>query len=96
MSWVSTGSSLIHLDLVVLLLVPHMAAARPCALQSCSVDLHTSTSTVKIVFVSGNRVPFGHSDLFQCSSGVHCSTNCPYVEVLLLGGESSGEEWNNS
>lgn len=88
MSWVSTGNSLIHFDLVVLLLVPHMAAARPCSLQSRIMDLHTSSSTIKIVLLSRYGISFGHTDLFQRSSCVYGVANCPHVEILLLGGES--------
>lgn len=96
MSWVSTGSSLIHLDLVILLLVPDMAAARPRALQSRPVDLHTGSCPIEIVLLSCHGIPVGHTDLLKCSPSVHSSADSSHVEVLLLGGESQSKKWNNT
>lgn len=51
MLWVSTGSSLNHFDSVVLLLVPHLAAVRPRAVQPGPLDLYSGTSTDEAVLV---------------------------------------------
>lgn len=92
MSWVSTGSSLIHLDLVVLLLVPHMAAARPRPLQPRAVDLHPGPGPVEALLLPRHGVPLRHADLLQREAGLHRLADRSHAEVLLLGCESEGEE----
>lgn len=96
MLWVSTGFSLINLDSVVLLLVPDLAAPRSRPVQSGVVDLHAGYGAIALVFVPRYGVPLRHTDLFEREEGLHRSADGTYAQVLLLGGESEGEERNHT
>ena len=68
--WVSTGSSFIHLDLVVLLLVPHLAASRSRPLQSGAVGPHESNGSSKTIQLSLVGIPFGYTNLLEREKSV--------------------------
>ena len=87
-------SSLIRLDLVVLLLIPDLAAARPRPFQPRPLDLHARVGAIEALLVPGDRVPVRHSDLLERQEGFDGSANSPHAQVLLLGGESKVEEWH--
>lgn len=83
-----------HLDLVVLLFILDLAAARPRSLQPRPVDIHSRLGADQAVLLSGNGVLVRHADLFECQEGVDGVADGAHPEVLLLGHQPQVQEWN--
>lgn len=59
----------------------------------CALSFAGATHTLHL---PGNRV-HQHSDHIQCNSqGGHCASSHAYTEILLLGCQPSGPQWNHS
>lgn len=73
-----------------------MAAAGSCAIQSIAMDLYASQCASTSLFVFGHWISERYTDLQQCTSCQHCTSNGSHAEILLLGGESTCQKWHHT
>lgn len=76
--------------------IHYFSASGSCPVQSCFVDLHASQCSNQAVFILSIRVPLRYWNLLQCQEGLNCSSNCPHLEVLLLGSKPKSQERHHS